>query len=115
MNYPVRALGFVENVYDYMHAADVLVTKPGGLSTSEALVAQVPMVLCKPLPGQEERNARLLIESGAAVRTRRIDELPAAIDGLFADAARRDRMIAAADAAAPPARRRGNGGDDCTV
>jgi processive 1,2-diacylglycerol beta-glucosyltransferase len=96
VNYPVRALGFVENVYDYMHAADVLVTKPGGLSTSEALVAQVPMVLCKPLPGQEERNARLLIESGAAVRTRRIDELPGALDALFADDARRDRMIAEA-------------------
>ena len=96
VNYPVRALGFVENVYDYMHAADVLVTKPGGLSTSEALVAQVPMVLCKPLPGQEERNARLLIESGAAVRTRRIDELPGALDALFGDRARRDRMIAEA-------------------
>jgi processive 1,2-diacylglycerol beta-glucosyltransferase len=95
VNYPVRALGFVENVYDYMHAADVLVTKPGGLSTSEALVAQVPMVLCKPLPGQEERNARLLVESGAAVRTRRIDELPAALDAFFEDPERRERMIAA--------------------
>ena len=67
--YPVRVLRFVDNVYDYMHAADVLVTKPGGLSTAEALVAQVPLVLCKPLPGQEERNARVLVEAGAAVRT----------------------------------------------
>ena len=72
VNYPVRALRFVENVYDYMHAADAFVTKPGGLSTAEALVAQVPMVLCKPLPGQEERNARVLVEAGAAVRTRRV-------------------------------------------
>ena len=76
----MRALRFVENVYDYMHAADVFVTKPGGLSTAEALVARVPMVLCKPLPGQEERNARILVEAGAAVRTRRIDELPAALE-----------------------------------
>ena len=58
----------MENVYDYMHAADAFVTKPGGLSVAEALVAAIPMVLCKPLPGQEERNARFLIERGAAVR-----------------------------------------------
>lgn len=96
VDYPVRALGFVENVYDYMHAADVLVTKPGGLTTSEALVAKVPMVLCKPLPGQEERNARFLVESGAALRTRHIDELPQTLDALFADPVRRGQMIASA-------------------
>jgi processive 1,2-diacylglycerol beta-glucosyltransferase len=94
--YPVRALRFIDNIYDYMHAADVLVTKPGGLSTAEALVAQIPMVLCKPLPGQEERNARVLVGCGAALRTRRIDELPAAIDSVLADSGRRDRLVAAA-------------------
>jgi processive 1,2-diacylglycerol beta-glucosyltransferase len=96
VDYPVRALRFVDNVYDYMHAADVLVTKPGGLSTAEALVAQVPMVLCKPLPGQEERNSRVLLEAGAAVRTRRIAELPTVLEAVLTDAGRRERMIAAA-------------------
>ncbi len=94
--YPVRALRFVGNVYDYMHAADVLVTKPGGLSTAEALVAQVPMVLCKPLPGQEERNARVLVDAGAALRTRRIDELPEAIDAVLSDPALRASLLSAA-------------------
>ena len=92
----MRALRFVENVYDYMHAADAFVTKPGGLSTAEALVAQVPMVLCKPLPGQEERNARVLVEAGAAVRTRRVDDLPGALEGVLTDPRRRERMVAAA-------------------
>jgi processive 1,2-diacylglycerol beta-glucosyltransferase len=96
VSYPVRALGFVENVYDYMHAADVFVTKPGGLSTAEALVAQVPMVLCKSLPGQEERNARVLLEAGAALRARRIDELPAALEAVLGDPKLRERMVAAA-------------------
>ncbi len=85
VDYPGRALRFVENVYDYMHAADAFVTKPGGLTTAEALVAQVPIVLCKPLPGQEERNARVLVEAGAALRTRRIDELPAAVESVLTD------------------------------
>jgi processive 1,2-diacylglycerol beta-glucosyltransferase len=96
VEYPVRALGFVENVYDYMHAADVLVTKPGGLSIAEALVAQIPMVLCKPLPGQEERNARFLVESGAALRARRIEDLPEKVDLLLHDSGERDRLITAA-------------------
>ena len=96
VSYPVRVLRFIDNVYDYMHAADAFVTKPGGLSTAEALVAQIPMVLCKPLPGQEERNARVLSDAGAAVRTRTIRDLPAALTSILTDAARRGRMMAAA-------------------
>ena len=47
----VRVLGFVQNVYDWMHAADVLVTKPGGLTTSEALAAGLPIVHAPPVTG----------------------------------------------------------------
>jgi processive 1,2-diacylglycerol beta-glucosyltransferase len=68
--YPLRVFGFVDNVYDYMHASDVLLTKPGGLTSSEALAAELPMVLVKPLPGQEERNTRYLVSRRAAVRAK---------------------------------------------
>ncbi len=102
VEYPVRALGFVENVYDYMHAADVLVTKPGGLTTAEALVAEIPLVLCKPLPGQEERNARVLMEAGAALRARRIDDIPSILEPVLVDRGLRERMIAAARRLARP-------------
>ncbi len=102
IGYPVRALRFVENVYDYMHAADAFVTKPGGLSTAEALVAGIPMVLCKPLPGQEERNARYLSDAGAALRARRVRELPPVVESILTDSARRARMVAAAQRLARP-------------
>lgn len=102
VSYPVRALRFVDNVYDYMHACDVFVTKPGGLSAAEALVAGIPTILCKPLPGQEERNARVLTEAGAAVRVRRIDDLPAAVMTILTDADRREKMAAAAARLARP-------------
>jgi processive 1,2-diacylglycerol beta-glucosyltransferase len=102
IRYPVRALRFVDNVYDYMHAADAFVTKPGGLSAAEALVAGIPMVLCKPLPGQEERNARVLSDAGAAIRTRTVAELPAAISAILTDAGRRERMVDAARSLARP-------------
>lgn len=96
VKYPVRVLRFVGNVFDYMHAADVFVTKPGGLSTAEALAAEVPMVLCKPIPGQEERNVRVLTEWGAALRVRSLEELPRALKTVVTDSARRRRMVAAA-------------------
>jgi len=95
--YPVRVLRFVDNVYDYMHAADLFITKPGGLSTAEALAARIPMVLCKPLPGQEERNARLLCEWGAALRIRKVDELASAVDLVLGDAERHAAMLEAAE------------------
>ncbi|MGA8533339.1 MAG: glycosyltransferase, partial [Candidatus Tumulicola sp.] len=103
IRYPVRSLSFVDNVYDYMHAADAFVTKPGGLSTAEALVAGVPIVLCKPLPGQEERNARILSEAGAAVRARRVKDLPGTVETILSDSARRARMSACAKRLARPA------------
>ncbi len=95
VRYPVRVLRFVENVYDYMHAADVFVTKPGGLSTAEALAAQVPMVLCKPIPGQEERNVRVLTDWGTAIRARSLAQLPNALTAVLTDYERRERMVAA--------------------
>ena len=94
VTYPVRVLRFVENVYDYMHACDAFVTKPGGLSTAEALCARIPLVLCKPLPGQEERNAQLLVEWGAAVRARKIADLPRELSRVLVTA-QRDEIIGA--------------------
>jgi processive 1,2-diacylglycerol beta-glucosyltransferase len=82
-DYPVRVFGFINNVFDYMHASDVLLTKPGGLTSSEALAARIPMILVKPLPGQEERNTRYLTARGAAVRARGSRELAAVVEALF--------------------------------
>ena len=61
-------LGFTTTVERVMTAADVVVTKPGGLSVSECLAKRRPMLLVSPIPGQEERNADYLLESGAALK-----------------------------------------------
>ncbi len=63
----VRCLGFVDNVDKYMDAADVIITKPGGLTTSEAMAKRLPLILMNPIPGQEERNMEFLVNSGAAM------------------------------------------------
>jgi processive 1,2-diacylglycerol beta-glucosyltransferase len=106
INYPLRVLRFVDNVYDYMHAADMLLTKPGGLTSAEALVAGVPLLLFKPLPGQEERNVRYLTEHGAAIRARKPTDLTRVVRELITDRPRREAMARAiAEIARPDAAR----------
>jgi processive 1,2-diacylglycerol beta-glucosyltransferase len=69
-DYPerLRPVGFTDDVAGLMMAADLAITKPGGLSTSECLVCGLPMLLVNPIPGQEERNAAFLLQEGVAVR-----------------------------------------------
>jgi len=89
-------VGFTKEMDQYMAAADLLVGKAGGLTTSEALARALPMALIEPIPGQEERNADHLLEEGAAIRC---NNLPAAawkIAGLLEDTARFARMKDAA-------------------
>jgi len=64
----LQALGFVDNVDVLMAAADVLVSKPGGLTAAEALAKGLPLVIYRPIPGQEEANTAFLTAHGAAVR-----------------------------------------------
>lgn len=73
----VRIVGFTDRMRDLMAVADLLVTKPGGLTVSEALACGLPMALISPIPGQEERNADYLLENGAAVKA----NSPAALTG----------------------------------
>ena len=89
-------LGITPYISKYMASADLLVGKAGGLTTSEALARALPMALIEPIPGQEERNADHLLESGTAIRC---NNLPAAawkIAGLLDDPARLARMRDAA-------------------
>ena len=64
---PTKLFFFINNVDDYMHASDLIVTKPGGLTTSESIACALPMVVFKAYPGQEEQNAALLVENNIGV------------------------------------------------
>ncbi len=92
LRHRVTVAGFVPNVYDYMCAADILVSKPGGLTSSEALVAGLPMIMLRPLPGQEERNTRYLEERGVGIRVERSRDLTKVIAGLLAAPQMTERM-----------------------
>ena len=65
-NESLHPIGFTDAVPSYMSAADVYLTKPGGLSTSEAIVRRVPMIFINAVPGLETRNFEFLISCGVA-------------------------------------------------
>ncbi|MEI7999260.1 MAG: glycosyltransferase, partial [Candidatus Omnitrophota bacterium] len=65
-NERVHVFGLVNNMYELMSAADVLVSKPGGLSISEALVKKLPMIFFNAIPGQETGNIKVLVKYQAA-------------------------------------------------
>jgi processive 1,2-diacylglycerol beta-glucosyltransferase len=85
-----------------MTASDLVVTKPGGLTSSEALACGTPLVLVDPVPGQEERNSDLLLEQGAAIKANHWLTLPNKVTALLRDPGRLNRMRANARAAGRP-------------
>ena len=98
----VHVFGFVDNIHELMGAADLLVTKPGGLSAAEALAMGLPMVLFRPIPGQEEGNANFLSEAGVACCVRELSELVSVTENLLQNPAQRNMMRYKAQKLAKP-------------
>lgn len=84
----LRVLGFTDRMRDWMAAADLLVTKPGGLTVSEALASGLPMALVHPIPGQEERNEGFLVSHGAAISARSAAALTGKVEDLLCSSER---------------------------
>ncbi len=98
----LRVLGFTDEVPQLMACADLAITKPGGLSTSECLAMGLPMLLVNPIPGQEERNAAWLIQEGAAVRADDPATLLFRLDRLLGSPVQLEQMRERASALAKP-------------
>jgi processive 1,2-diacylglycerol beta-glucosyltransferase len=88
----IRTLGYIADIRRLMAAADVIVTKAGGMTLAEALAAEVPLVLFGSLPGQERRNERFASRGGIALVARSRDELRSALDRALGDPALLERL-----------------------
>ncbi len=88
----MHIVGFTTEMDSYMSAADLLVGKAGGLTTSEALAKGLVMVIVNPVPGQVERNSDHLLEEGVAIRCNNLPTLGYKIDRLLHDQLRWTRM-----------------------
>jgi processive 1,2-diacylglycerol beta-glucosyltransferase len=81
--HPTHVLGFCNNMHELMCASSLIVTKPGGLTTSEAMAIGRPLVILNPIPGQETANSDFLLERGAAIKLNRVEDLPFRIKELL--------------------------------
>lgn len=88
----VRALGYTNEVDVLLEAADVVVGKAGGLTCAEALIKRTPLVVFRPTPGQEVRNAQYLEGGGAAVHADTVENVAATVERWLADPVARERV-----------------------
>lgn len=79
----LRIVPFTRNMAFFMRRASILIGKPGGLTCAESMALGLPMLIVRPLPGQERGNADELVSHGAAIRLRKDRELPAISDMLL--------------------------------
>lgn len=80
---PVKPYGFADNVNELMDASDIMISKPGGLSISEAMVKGVPMIVDSFIPGQEESNLKFLEKNSAGIGTKGIRETLEKLEWLY--------------------------------
>ncbi len=89
---PTKLLYFTNEVEKYMHMADLIVTKPGGLTVTEAISVGLPMAIFKAIPGQEEQNADFLVNKNMAVRLEKDKTCTTMITRLLREPDRLDGM-----------------------
>ena len=91
-NKNICLLGYTNKMNDILASIDVLISKPGGLTTTEALLNDVPMIVPYFIPGQEEENLDFLTNCGAALRTTKKYSLPVLLKVLIEDPSRLDNL-----------------------
>jgi processive 1,2-diacylglycerol beta-glucosyltransferase len=90
----LKVIGYTTEIDEYMAASDLVVGKPGGLTSAEAMARGLVFVVVNPIPGQEERNSDHLLEEGVAIRCNNLPIIAYKIDRLLDDSRRLDAMRA---------------------
>ena len=92
----VHVRGLVENIWDYMNVADLVISKPGGLSCAEILAVGVPLIALAPIPGQEQANCDALVKEGVAIHASSAEAAYTAVERLLMSTQLRQEMSLAA-------------------
>ena len=91
----IHLFGFIQNIHELMHISKVIISKPGGVTTAEVLSMGLPMVIVKPIPGQEINNTNFLTQKQAAVKVDKTKEVYQVIDDLLGNKVKLERLRAA--------------------
>ena len=97
-----KVLGFTDQIDELMQVADIVLSKPGGLTTSEVLARGAAMAIINPIPGQESRNSDYLLENGAAMKINNAATLAFKLGQLLADRKQLEALQANARRIAKP-------------
>ena len=92
----ILLFAYAQHINELMHLADIVISKPGGVTTAEVLAKGKPMIIIKPLPGQEASNTRYLVEKGAAIKLDKPRKINLVIDELVSDSHKLNRLSIAA-------------------
>ena len=79
----IKILDYTNKVPELMSVSDLVVTKPGGLTTTESLASGLPIIVINPIPGQEEENAEFLEENGVAIWLKKEDNVKEVLENIF--------------------------------
>ena len=96
LRHTTRIFGFAENINELMEIAEMIITKPGGITTAEALVKRLPMIIINPIPGQEAKNTEFLLSQNVAVEAESASDVMLYVDEFFRNPAKLSRMREAA-------------------
>jgi processive 1,2-diacylglycerol beta-glucosyltransferase len=102
-NEDLHVLRYSNDIPDLMHISSLVVTKPGGLTSSESLASHLPIIIINPIPGQEEENAEFLENSGAAIWIKNTDNIDELITSILKDKDKLEDMKQKAIQIAKPA------------
>lgn len=89
---PIKVYGFIDNMDELMEVSDIMVAKSGGMTSSEAMAKDLPIVITSAIPGQEARNCKYLVSSGAALRAADPKKAKEAIAGILSSDDQMNRM-----------------------
>ena len=88
----IKVLDYTTKIPELMSISDLVVTKPGGLTTSESLASGLPIIVINPIPGQEEENASFLENSGVAIWIKKHDDEKVVLEELFNNPAKMQKL-----------------------
>lgn len=92
----IKIMGFVNNINELMEISELIVTKPGGMTTTEALLKQLPMIIINPIPGQEAKNTDFLLAHNVAVKAESASQVRDYVAEFFRNPSRLQLMRQAA-------------------
>lgn len=98
----IHLFGFIQNIHELMRISTLILSKPGGVTTAEVLSMGLPMVIVKPIPGQEINNTNFLTHKGAAIKIDDPKEVHQIIDGLLENKNKLEQLKSAALKIAKP-------------